>query len=185
MVKIKEKPIQNSNLFNKEINKGHVSVNWGRQGGVILCYLVVLIGFFGIIANVIMVDAYGNWIPYVDPRFDRSFLIWPYKTYLKTYFLPVILLFLTSFILTFKEDISLYGIKASLWLIPAIVIEGFVFYWMMFGFSFEPFVLQFGRGEGYLNLLILFLITTTGSFSGMRVKRLKKKEKANIFNNIN
>ncbi|NVM45365.1 MAG: hypothetical protein HWN79_10650 [Candidatus Lokiarchaeota archaeon] len=177
MGKIKEKSAQGRNHSTKEINKGHVSINWGRQGGVILSYLVVLIGFYGIIANIIMVDAYGNWISYLDPRIDGRILIWPYTTYLQTYFLPILLLFLISFILTYKEDIPLYGIKASLWLIPSIIIEGFVFYWMMFGLSLEPFVLQFGTGEGYLNILILFLITITGSFSGMKIKQLLSRRK--------
>ncbi len=177
MGKITENVAESGNISTKEINKGHISINWGRQGGVILLYIVVLIGFYGIIANIIMVDAYGNWISYLDPRIDRRFLIWPYTTFLQTYFLPILLLFLISFILTYKEYIPLYGIKASLWLIPAIIIEGFVFYWIMFGLSLEPFVLQFGRGEGYLNILILFLITMTGSFSGMKVKQLLSRRK--------
>ena len=177
MGKITEKLAKNRDVSTKEINKGHISINWGRQGGVILSYLVVLIGFYGIIANIIMVDAYGNWISYLDPRLDRRILIWPYTTYLQTYFLPILLLFLISFILTYKEDIPLYGIKASLWLIPTIIIEGFVFYWIMFGLSLEPFVLQFGTGEGYLNILILLLITIAGSFSGMKIKQLLKRRK--------
>ena len=177
MGKTTEKTAQSGNISTKKINKGYVSINWGRQGGVILSYIVVLIGFYGIIANIIMVDAYGDWISYLDPRIDRRFLIWPYTTFLQTYFLPILLLFLISFILTYKEDIPLYGIKASLWLIPTIIIEGFVFYWMMFDFSLEPFVLQFATGEGYLNILILFLITMTGSFSGMKIKQLLKRRK--------
>ena len=178
MGKITEKSAKSENISAKEINKGYVSINWGRQGGVILSYLVILIGFYGIIANIIMVDAYGNWISYLDPSLDKRFLIWPFTTYLQTYFLPVILLFLISFILTYKEDIPIYGIKASLWLVPAIIIEGFVFYWIMFGLSLEPFVLQFGKGEGYLNILFLFLNTITGSFSGMKIKQLVNRRKS-------
>lgn len=178
MGKITEKESQSGNISTKEITKGHISINWGRQGGVILLYIVVLIGFYGIIANIIMVDPYGNWISYLDPRIDRRFLIWPYTTFLQTYFLPILLLFLISFILTYKEDIPLYGIKASLWLIPSIIIEGFIFYWIMFDLSLEPFVLLFCRGEGYLNILILFLITITGSFSGMKIKQLLNRRKS-------
>ena len=177
MGKIKEKSLESINISTKEINKGYVSINWGRQGGVILLYLVGLIGFYGIIANIVMIDSFGDWISYLDPRFDRRFLIWPYMTYLQTYFLPVILLFLISFSLTYKEDIPWYGIKASLWLVPAIIIEGFVFYWVMFGLTLEPLVLQFGSGEGYFNILILFLITIAGSLCGMKIKQFVKRRK--------
>jgi hypothetical protein len=48
----------------------------------------------------------------------------------------------------------------------------------MFGFSVEPFVLQFGSGEGYINLLILIITVLSGSLSGMRIKKeiTKRKE---------
>jgi hypothetical protein len=48
----------------------------------------------------------------------------------------------------------------------------------MFDLSLEPFVLLFCRGEGYLNILILFLITITGSFSGMKIKQLLNRRKS-------
>ena len=178
MRKTKEKQYPKSDALNNKQEKGHISINWGRQGGVILGYIVVLLGFYGIIANLVMVDEYGKWISYLDPRMDRTILIWPYKTYLQTFFLPVLFLFLICFLLTYKEDIPLYGIKASIWLIPAIVIEGFIFYWLMFGLSTDPFLLQFARGEGYLNVLLLSLICISGSFTGMKLKQYVSKKKA-------
>ncbi len=177
MRKTKEKKYQKSNTVNNTQNRGHISINWGRQGGVILGYIAVLLGFYGIIANIVMVGEYGKWISYLDPRVDRTILIWPYKTYLQTFFLPVLFLFLICFLLTYKEDIPLYGIKASIWLIPVIVVEGFLFYWLMFGLSTEPFLLQFARGEGYLNVFLLFIVTISGSFSGMKIKQYSSKKK--------
>ncbi len=40
--------------------KGHIKVDWGRQGGVIAAYLVLLLGYYGIIANTMMYDEYGH-----------------------------------------------------------------------------------------------------------------------------
>ena len=182
----------NGKGYNVE-SKGHVSINWGRQGGVILAYLAVLFGFYGIIANIVMVDEAGNWISFLDSAFDRTVLIWHYTmikhirfdlfssfTFLRIIIAssPFLLLFFICFFLTYKEDISLYGIKASIWLIPVIMIEGFVFYWFMFGLSIEPLIIQFARVEGYLNLLLLAAITILGSYSGMKLKQyiVRKKE---------
>lgn len=177
MRKTKEKQYQRSDPVNNKQNKGQISINWGRQGGVIIGYIAVLLGFYGIIANLLMVDKYGKWISYLDPRMDNTILIWPYKTYLQTFLLPVLFLFLICFLLTYKEDIPLYGIKASIWLIPVIVAEGFLFHWLMFGLSTEPFLLQFARVEGYLNVFLLFIVTISGSFSGMKIKQYATKKK--------
>ena len=155
--------------------KGHFHTDWGRQGTVIFAYIVVLLGYFGIVANIILVNDIGYWIPY--PEMDPTILFWTYKVYPQTFYLPILLLFLISFLLTYKEDIPHYGIKASLWLVPALIVEGFLFYWIMFGFSAEPFILQFAQGEGYLNILILFGCTFTGAFSGMKLKQIIKKKR--------
>ncbi|MHA1729522.1 MAG: hypothetical protein ACTSWY_12420 [Promethearchaeota archaeon] len=153
----------------KEKTDGYISINWGRQGAVIFIYILVLFGYYGIIANIIMVNEYGKWISYTE--MDRTILIWPYKTYLQTFFTPILLLFLTSFLLTYKEDIPFYGIKASLWLVPSILLEGFAFYGIMFGFSIDPLIWQFFRAEGYLNILLLFIIVISGSLSGWKLKK--------------
>lgn len=177
MRKTKERQYQKIDTVNDKQNNGHISINWGRQGGVILAYITVLLGFYGIIANLVMVDEYGKWISYLDPRMDRNILIWPYQTYLQTFLLPILFLFLICFLLTYKEDIPLYGIKASIWLVPVIVVEGFIFYWLMFDLSIEPFLLQFGRVEGYLNVVLLFIVNISGSFSGMKLKQYVSKKK--------
>jgi len=159
----------------RDDKKRKVKIDWGRQGGAILAYVIVLLGFFGIIANTIMFDRFGNWISYKE--MDRTILIWPYLTYIQNFFLPLLVLFFVCFLLTYKEDIYHYGIKASLWLVPFIVAQGFVFYWIMFGFSFEPFILQFLFGEGYVNVLILFGTALTGALIGMKVKQIIVKKR--------
>lgn len=52
--------------------EGHIKIDWGRQGGVILLYIIALLGYYGIIANTMMFDQYGNWISY--EVMDRTIL---------------------------------------------------------------------------------------------------------------
>jgi len=158
--------------------KGHFGIDWGRQGGVIFGYIVVLLGYYGIIANSVMFDQYGRWISFTE--MNRSILIYTYQSYYQSYFIPAILLVLVSYILTFKEDIPQYGIKASIWIVPLLITEGFIFYFIMFGFSMEPFIWQFLTFEGYLNILILFGLLLLGSLSGMKLKQRKLKKKFSI-----
>ncbi|MFX1456045.1 MAG: hypothetical protein ACFFDB_11790 [Promethearchaeota archaeon] len=149
--------------------KGHIKIDWGRQGGVILGYVVVLLGYYGIIANTMMFDQYGAWISF--EVMDRTILFWTYTTYTSNFFLPALLLFGVCFLLTYKEDIPHYGIKATIWLIPILISEGFIFYAFMFGLSSEPIYLKFMRIEGYLDIIIIIGIAISGSISGMKMKQ--------------
>lgn len=218
-----------------------ISIDWGRQGGIILGYLVILLGYYAFIANTLLFDKYGVEISYLD--MDRTIIFWTHETYFSSMLSPIlfililialmvliivfslkdwhsllillilipvftifildlywnlfnivnvintgtlyltvqafsiVLLFIVCFALTYKEDIPEYGIKASLWMVPLIIALGFFFYTLMFGFSLEPFVLQFGSGEGYINILILILTVLSGSLSGMKIKKEMTKRK--------
>ena len=168
-----EKKIETSNIKSNTETKGHIKIDWGRQGGVIALYIVALLCYYGIIANIMMYDYYyEEWISFND--MDRTMLFWTWTTYRKTWFLPVLLLFLVCFALTYKEDIPHYGIKASIWLVPLIIAEGFIFYAIMFGISTEPVVLKFGDIRGWLDIIIVFGIAITGAVSGMYLKRYRK-----------
>jgi len=155
--------------------KGHIKIDWGRQGGIIFAYIVILLGYYGIIANTMLYDIYGHWISFVD--MDKTILFWTYTTYLTNFFLPALLLFGICFLLTYKEDIPQYGIKASIWVVPILIIEGFIFYALMFGFSMEPIYLKFMRIEGYLDIIILFALAISGAVCGMKLKQYTNKRK--------
>ena len=157
--------------------KKRISIDFGRQGGVFIAYMIIILFFYGIIANTVMTNQYNEWIPFVD--MDRTVLIWPYLSASRNFFSPFLLLFFVCFGLTYKEDIPLYGIKASIWLIPILVAEGFLFYWGMFGFSLIPFQLLFLFPQGYFNLMLLLLMTLSGSLFGMFTKKfiVKRKER--------
>ena len=173
-------------------NKGHIKIDIGRQGRVILAYIIILLGYYGIVANILMMntslsepgwysysDIYNltNYSTYFGHAEISSFLFWTFEVYTDTFFLPLILLFITCFLLTYREDIPHYGIKASIWLVPFIIAEAFIFYTIMFGFSAEPFILQFGNWKGYANISILFATTLSGSISGMKVKQFFKSKR--------
>ena len=161
------------------LQKKHISIDFGRQGGIFIGYIIIILGFYGIIANTVMLDQFDEWIPFLD--MDRTLLIWPYLSSAKNFFLPFLLLFIVCFALTYKEDIPAYGIKASLWLVPILIAEGFLFYWSMFGISLEPFRLQFLYFEGYINVMLLFLMVIIGSLLGMLIKKLVVRRKEGAY----
>ena len=162
-----------------EKQKKRIRIDFGRQGGIFLGYAIILLCFYGIIANTVMLDRFDEWIPFLD--MDRTLLIWPYLSSVNNFFLPFLLLFIVCFALTYKEDIPAYGIKASLWLVPIVIAEGFIFYWGMFGISLEPFALQFLYIEGYINVMLLFLMVISGSFLGLVLKKLVEKRKEGTY----
>jgi len=162
-----------------ETRKKRISIDFGRQGGIFLGYIIIILGFYGIVANTVTYDwQFEEWIPFLD--IDRTLLIWPYLSAHLNFFTPFILLFAVCFALTFKEDIPAYGIKASFWSVPIVIAVGFIFYWWMFGISLEPFILQFLHVEGYINVMLLFLMALGGAFLGMFVKKkvIASREKA-------
>ena len=171
----KEKEQINLSNFKKKRN---VKIDWGRQGGVVLAYIIVLLGYYGIVANTIMLDEFRRWISFND--MDRTILFWTFEAYVPTFFLPVLLLFFVCFLLTYKEDIPHYGIKASLWLVPYIIVQAFILYWIMFGFTLEPFIWQFVHWKGYFHIFILYVITITGALSGMKIHKIIIKRRKNL-----
>ncbi|MFX0010348.1 MAG: hypothetical protein ACFE9R_08540 [Candidatus Hermodarchaeota archaeon] len=157
------------------MKSGHIKIDLGRQGGIFLAYTVVLLGYYGLVVNIVMVDEWVSlteqtWIVFTE--MDRTVLFWTHEVYADTFFLPLLLLFFTCFLLTVREDIPHYGIKASVWLVPLIILEAFIFYTIMFGFSLEPFILQFGNWNGYLHIIILIATTLSGAICGMKLKQL-------------
>lgn len=159
-------------------NNGHWKVDWGRQGGIVFSYMIVFFGYYGIIANILMHDEGNDWFSFNNiSESVKTMLFWTYEYYLACLFLPCFLLFFVCFWLTYKEDIPHYGIRASLWLAPFIIFEGFIFHFIMFGFSLEPFILQFGNLKGYINLVLVIGINLFGSLSGMFLSRSVKSRR--------
>jgi hypothetical protein len=148
----------------------HIKLELKKQGNLFLAFLTITLGYFGVIANIVMYNESNNQIPY--PDWNGDLIIWSYQTYLQTYFIPALILFFVCFLLTYKEDIPRYGIKHSLWFVPIIIIQSIIWYWVMYGFSGIPFLLLFGNGEGYLTILILNSINLSGALAGKKIKEL-------------
>ena len=160
---------------NNNKDKGSWKIDWGRQGRVTFVYIIVFLAYYGIIVNLFMLDEGIDWFSFENiPETVKSMIFWTYEYMLASFMLPWLLLFFVCFWLTYKEDIPHYGIRASLWLVPFIVFEGFLFYFIMFGFSFEPLPIQFASIKGYINLLILFGTNICGALSGMYLKKYVK-----------
>jgi len=167
-------------MSNNSNSKGHWKIDWGRQGRVTFANLIVFLGYYGIIVNFFMFDEGNDWFSFVDISMVATvkiMIFWTYEFFLASFMLPCLLLFFVCFWLTYKEDIAHYGIRASLWLIPLIVFEGFLFYFIMYGFSFEPLVFQFASIKGYINLLIIFGINLSGALSGVFLKKYVKNRR--------
>ncbi|MBN1803476.1 MAG: hypothetical protein JW891_18345 [Candidatus Lokiarchaeota archaeon] len=172
------KILKNKNHQKEAQDIKRVKIDWGRQGGVFLAYVIVLLGYYGIVANVVMYLGNDEYLSFTE--MDRTILFWTYNAYEQAFFLPILLVFVVCFFLTYKEDIPHYGIKASIWLVPSLVVEACILYSLMFGFTLEPLIYLFGDGRGYLHMFILFITTLSGAIMGMKVKQLinlKKKRK--------
>lgn len=164
-------------LENKEI--GHIKLELKNQGGFITGFLLIFFLYFGAISNIIMFNELGFQIP-KNEWTEGFLLIWSYQTYLRTYFIPPLILFLVCFIITYREDNPHYGIKNSIWFIPLIVLVSFLWYWIIFGVFIDPFLLQFASWQGYINLIILLAISLSGAISGMRLKMYVISRRENV-----
>ncbi|MHA2323805.1 MAG: hypothetical protein ACXACB_00270 [Promethearchaeota archaeon] len=102
--------------------------------------------------------------------------------------------------LTYKEDIYLYGIKHSIWMVPFIFGTSIFWYYYIHNwqpsesailvvFPPSPFTLLFGSWQGWLNILLMFMVTLTGAFVGWQVKELVriyvKKEEPFLIKKVN
>jgi len=162
-------------MSNNSKDIGSWKIDWGRQGRVTFAYIIVFFGYYGIIVNLFMFSGGINWFSFETiPGTVKGMIFWTFEFFIPSFMLPCLLLFFVCFWLTYKEDIPHYGIRASIWLVPLIIFEGFIFYLIMFGFSLEPFILQFASIKGYINLFILFAVNIWGALSGMYLKKYIK-----------
>ena len=139
-------------------------IDLGRQGNLILALLLIHFVFFGYISEV-----YKKTIG-IDILFLYKVIFSPYS------FLSFIILFIIIFILTFRENFFEYGIRNSLWTIPFIMIESWVWYWfIMEEFDITIIGLYFIRIETYITLLTLFMIILLASFLGAMAKEQYKR----------
>jgi len=148
-------------------------INYNRIGAIVFMILVNLLLFFGYICNY-----YGE-----EPI--NSSLIWYYQLFSQVKIsktisvfrvipvLPLILIFIGLY-LTQREEVSLKGIKISLYYVPITTFFSILWYWINAEqISGEPLILLFGHLEGYVTMLITMALILFGSYLGIKIKQFK------------
>ncbi len=86
-------------------------------------------------------------------------------------FFPFILLFLIVFIMVFRETFFEYGIRNSIWLIPFIIVESWIWYFFIYEFNLLIIPIYFIRIESYITILSLLGINLLAAISAAVAKR--------------
>ncbi len=148
-------------------------IDFGRQGNFILALLLTHFLFFGYLSNVYRKDiGEGVLFLYQVMFHPRSFL-------------SVLILCVIVFIMVFREQFYEYGIKNSIWLVPFIVIESWIWYWFI-SESFDITIIggYFLRIESYTTILVLLGINLftaiLAAITKERYKIYRKKIKTQI-----
>jgi hypothetical protein len=139
-------------------------IDIGRQGNLILALLLIHFVFFGYLSEVYRKTIGMNILFLYNVIFNpRSFL-------------SFIILFIIIFILTFRENFFEYGIRNSIWTIPFIMVESWVWYWFIFEeFDITIIGIYFIRIESYITIISLFMIILLASFLGAMAKEQYKR----------
>ena len=148
-------------------------IDIGRQGNFILALLLIHFLFFGYLSNI-----YTNSIP-ADTIGDG--ILFLYKVlFSPNSYLSATFLFLIIFFMTFRENFFEYGMRNSIWTIPFIIFESWIWYWFINGFNISLIGVYFIRIETYLTILSLVALILSATFLGAIAKESYKvyKEKA-------
>ncbi len=148
-------------------------IDIGRQGHFRLGLLLIHFLFFGYLSNT-----------YIDISVEVNIgdgILFLYKVMFSPYsFLSAIFLFLIIFFMTFRENFYEYGMRNSIWTIPFIIVESWIWYWFINGFNIALIGVYFIRIESYLTILSLVALVLSATFLGAIAKEKYKayKEKA-------
>ena len=147
-------------------------IEFSRQGNFILAILLIHFVFFGYLSNMFEKNI-GERILYLYQVFIDPM----------SYF-SIIILFLIVFIMVLRENFFEYGIRNSIWLTPIIIIQSFIWFWIMFGFDITIIGDFFTRYEGYVTIFSILGVNLLAAilaaiFKQYRIK-WKKVEKSDI-----
>jgi len=143
---------------------GKYEIELARQGNFILALLLIHFVFFGFLSNVFYKDIGESVI------FLHQVIFHPIS------FLSGIILFAIVFVMVFRENFFEYGMRNSIWLLPFIVVESWIWYWfVMETFDITIIGWYFIRIESYITILTLLGIILLGAFSGAIAKEKYKE----------
>jgi hypothetical protein len=145
-------------------------IDLSRQGNFIFAAIMIHFVFFGYISNVYE-KTIGNRILYLwQVLFDPISI------------LSLVILIIIIFYMAFREQFFEYGIKNSLWIIPVIIIESWIWYLFINGFQADllqltgqMFALYFLSWQSYLTILILIVINLISALLGSYAKQKYKE----------
>jgi hypothetical protein len=142
-------------------------IDIGRQGNFILGLLLIHFVFFGYLSNI-----------YVPPDYIGTRVLFLYQViFSPDSYLASIFLFLIILFMTYREHFFEYGMRNSIWTIPFIMIESWIWYWFIYGFDITLIGFYFIQIETYINLLVLLGIVLSATFLGAIVKEKYKQFK--------
>ena len=136
-----------------------IKIEFSRQGNFILTLLLIHFLFFGYICNV------------YEKSIGLNIFFLHNVLFNSTSYLSAIILFIIVFVMAFRETFYEYGIRNSIWLILFIIIESWIWYWIIFK-NFDLFVIifYFSNLESYITILSLLGINLLASILGSAVK---------------
>ena len=120
-------------------------IEFARQTNFVLALLLIHFVFFGYLSNVYQ-KSIGEGV-----LFLYQVLFHP-DSYLSSIILAAIV-----FLMVFREKFFEYGIRNSIWLVPFIMVQSWIWYWFVIeSFDITIIGVYFLRIESYITILTLF-----------------------------
>ena len=140
-------------------------IEFARQTNFILALLLIHFAFFGYLSNVYEKDI-GESVLFLYQ------VLFTYESYFAS-----IILFAIVFFMVFRERFFEYGIRNSIWLIPFIIVQSWIWYWFIIE-SFDISLIwgYFTRIESYITIFILLGINILAA-----ILSAIAREKYNVF----
>jgi hypothetical protein len=135
-------------------------IDFSRQGNFILASLLIHFIFFGYLCNIYLKGIGENILFLYQVMFNS------------TSYISAIILFIVVFIMVFREDFYEYGIRNSIWLVPVIIIESWIWYFFIVEFNILIIFEYFIRYESYLTILSLLGINLVAAIAGAYAKQI-------------
>jgi hypothetical protein len=145
-------------------------IEFARQTNFLLALLLIHFLFFGYLSNVYQ-KTIGDGV-----LFLYQVLFSP-QSYLSS-----IILVLIVFLMAFRENFFEYGIRNSIWLVPFIIVQSWIWYWFIIGdFDIGVIGAYFLRIESYITILTLLglnvITATLASIAKEKYKAFTKRYK--------
>jgi hypothetical protein len=151
----------------------NIEIDLSRQGNFIFALLLIHFVFFGFLCNIYLKDIGESVV------FLYQVMFHPLS------FLSTIILFAIIFFMVFRENFYEYGIRNSIWTVPFIIVESWV--WYQFVVGVDPTIIgwYFLRVESYITIISLFGIILAAAISGAIAKEqykayLKKRKPISV-----